>query len=64
LCKHIARGKEKYGKNPRDPIMSRVRKYASRIVSGAKLGKFLDNFKIHILGNFSEQLDTLRIHNK
>jgi len=44
--------------------MLRVRKYAYGIVSIEKLGNFLDNIKTIILGNLSEQLDTLRIQNK
>jgi len=44
--------------------MSRVRKFAYGIVSREELGKFLDNFKTNILGNLSEQLDTLKIQNK
>lgn len=45
LCKHIARGKEKYGKIPRDLVMSRVRKFVSGIISRENLGNSLDNFK-------------------
>lgn len=45
LCKHIARGNEKYGKNPRDLFMSTVRKYTFGTLSRVELGNFLDNFK-------------------
>lgn len=44
--------------------MSRVSKSATRTVSRASIGNFLDNFKAYVLGNLSEQLDTLKIKNK
>ena len=59
FCKNIVRGKAKYGKNLRDPVMSRVRKFASRMLSREELGNFLDNLKIDILGNLSEKLVTI-----
>lgn len=64
LWKHISRGRTKYGKNPRDPVMSRVSKSTSRTISREELGNFLVNFKTDILRNLSEQLDTLKIQNK
>ena len=48
-CKYISRGR------------ARVVKAASRSVSQAKLGIFLDNFKTVILSNLSEHVEMLKI---
>ena len=50
-CKNISRGR------------ARVSQSASRQISQAKLGNFLDNFKMKILNNLSEQIEILRIQN-
>ena len=44
--------------------MSKINKSAIGTISRAKIGNFLDNFKMDILGSLSEQLDTLKIQNK
>ena len=64
FCKLISRGKARTSKNPRDHVMSRIRKSATRIVSRAEIGNLLDKFKTYILGNISEKLDTPKIQNK
>ena len=64
LCIHLSRGKSKTQKGPRDPSLLRANKSATGSVSRAEIGSMLDEFKTDILGNLSEQLDTLKIHNK
>jgi len=64
LCVHLSRGKSKTGKGPRDPSLVRANKFATRSVSRIEIGNMLDEFKTDILGNLSEQLDTLKIQNK
>ena len=61
LRTHISRGKARTRKNPRDPVRTRINKYATGMVSKAEIGNFLDNFKTHIFGSHSEQLYTLKI---
>lgn len=60
LCKHISRGKSKYGRSPRDPLILRVSKFQSRRVGREELGNFLNKFKTNIFVNLSEQIDILR----
>jgi hypothetical protein len=64
LCVHLSRGKSKTQKGPRDPSLLRANKSATGSVSRAEIGNMLDEFKTDILGSLSEQLDTLKIHNK
>eukprot|EP00253_Pinus_taeda_P005906 PITA_05906 len=64
LCVHLSRGKSKTQKGPRDPSLLRANKSATGSVSRAEIGNMLDEFKNDILGSLSEQLDTLKIHNK
>jgi len=64
LCTHILRGKARTGKNPIDPVMSRINKSTTGIVSREEIGNFLEKFRTKILGSLSEQLDTLKIKNK
>lgn len=64
LCIHISRGKWRIGKNTRDHVLSRVNKSAAGILSRAKIRNLLDQFKTYILGNLSEQIDTLKLQNK
>lgn len=64
LCIHISRGKARTGKNPRDPIMSRINKSVAGTVSRAEIGNLLDNFKTNILGSLSERIYTIKIQNK
>ena len=64
LCIHLSRGKSRSGKSSRDPFLSRINKSAAGTVSRAEIGNFLDEFKTHILGNPSEQIDTLKLQNK
>ena len=64
LCVHLSRGKYKTKKGPRDPSFIRENKSATSSVSRVEIGNMLDEFKTHILGSLSEQLDTLKIHNK
>lgn len=54
LCKHISSGKARTGKNPRNPIMSRISKSLPRTISTCELWNFLDSFKLDILGSLSE----------
>src|ERR1700733_12662889 len=61
---HLSRGKSKMGKGPRDPFLIRANKSATRSVSRAEIDNIFDEFKTDILGSLSEQLDTLKIHNK
>ena len=56
LCKHISRGKAKYGRSTQDPIMERVSKLTSGLVNQTQLNNFLD-----ILRNLIEQIDMLRM---
>ena len=63
LCIHISRSKERIRKNPRDPLLSRINKSTTGIVSRSELGNFIYNFKTYILGSLSEQIDTLKIQN-
>jgi hypothetical protein len=63
LCKHISRGKSKYGKGPRDSI-SRVNKSSIGGVSREDIGNLLDNFKTKILSTLGSQLNTLKIKQK
>ena len=64
LCVHLSRGKSKTKKGLRDPSLIRANKSATGSVSRAEIGNMLDEFKTDILGSLSEQLDTLKIHNK
>jgi len=64
LCVHISRGKERVGRSPRDPLLSRINKSTAGIVSREKIRNFLDTFKTDILGSLSEQIDTHKIQNK
>lgn len=64
LCIHISRGKARIGKNPRDPLLSRINKFAARTISRVELGNLLDNFKTDILGSLSKKIDTPKIQNK
>lgn len=48
LFKSISRGKEKYGRSPQNPVMARVSKSTSRLVSQTKINTFLN-----ILGNLN-----------
>jgi len=64
LCIHLSRGKSKTKTGPRDPSLIRANKSATGSVSRAEIGNMLDEFKTDILGSLSEQLDTLKIHNK
>ena len=59
-----SRGKERNGKNPRDPPMSRINKSVVGTVSRVELGNFLENFKTDILGSLIEKIDTLKVKNK
>jgi len=54
LCVHISRGKSRVGKSPRDPLLSRINKSATRTINREELGSFLHAFKIDILGSLSE----------
>lgn len=53
LCLHT-RGKARVGKNPRDPLLSRINKFAARIVSVSELESLLDTSKTDIVGSLSE----------
>jgi len=64
LCIHNSRGKARTGKNPRDPLMSRINKSVAGTVSRVELGIFIDNFKTKILGSLSEEIDTIKVKNK
>eukprot|EP00253_Pinus_taeda_P004263 PITA_04263 len=64
LCVHLSREKSKTRKGSRDPSLIRANKSATGSVSRAEIGNMLDEFKTDILGSLSEQLDTLKIHNK
>ncbi len=64
LCIHISKGKARTGKNPGDPLLTRINKSVVGTISRAELGNLLDNFKTNILGSLSEQIDTLKIQNK
>lgn len=50
-----------YGKNPRDLAIAQVNKSTLGLVSRVELGNLLDNFKMNILGNISEQINMLRV---
>jgi len=44
--------------------LSIINKYVAGIVNRAKLGNFLDIFKIDILGSLSKHINTLKIQSK
>lgn len=64
LCKHISRGRSKCGKGPRYSRIFRVTKSTIGRVSRVELGYLLEIFTTYILVTLSDQLDTLKIHNK